>query len=61
MENQILTILNFLEGSIHQGTILTDIASDGEKIEAHLIELGYSLENIEWMVHDDPSIHPLKE
>ena len=47
-----LTILNFMNGRIHQYKLTQEIVDDSDLCEEFMMEEGFSLGNIEWMTHD---------
>ena len=53
-----LTILDFEKGKVFQHNINDEGWSpDNESCEDFMINQGYSLDNIQWMVHEDATIY----
>lgn len=57
MKKRCITILYYTNGTITQYLIPHDREIDSEKIEESLINKGYSLSNIEWMLHEDETVN----
>jgi hypothetical protein len=55
MENNIITVLNFMDGKVYQYAIHGDICDID--FEEFLAQKGFSLGNIEWMSHSDSNIY----
>ena len=47
-----LTILNFGEGTVHQYRIDNSV----NDFEEFIVDEGFSLDNVQWMVHDDNKV-----
>ena len=58
MKVKYITVLDFEVGEVFQYEVNeSDIAFDeGEYYEDFLIERGHNLNNIEWMVHNEPTV-----
>lgn len=57
MKKRCITILDYTNGTTTQFLIPHDREIDSEKIEESLINKGYSLSNIEWMLHEEEKIN----
>jgi len=58
MSNQIITILNFADGTVHQLQLPHHPEfNTSEDLEAAIERNGFNLNNIEWMSHNDPKIY----
>jgi len=52
-----ITILNFSNGTVHQLEFTNQENQSSEDMELFIEELGFKLNNIEWMSHTDPTIY----
>tara|TARA_B100001939_G_C16671162_1_gene500304 strand:- start:155 stop:340 length:186 start_codon:yes stop_codon:yes gene_type:complete len=52
---QYLTILDFESGKVHQYEVEPN--QQHEERENFIIDMGFNLSNVEWMVHKDPKIY----
>ena len=56
MNKVYLTILNFYGGKVYQYQIDEEVANDHEVTEQFMVEEGFSLDNIQWMTHENESV-----
>jgi hypothetical protein len=55
MKSNFITVLNHIDGEVYQHK-LPDFKFSTSDLESWLVHNGYSLNNVEWMVHEHPVV-----